>query len=153
MANLTRMLALPIGPASIFQKQISNFGWLTRAQWAYVCDWAVTLVPCLAGLLVTMIAKFDFLRRSRTLRWAAYALESELWRYRTRSGQYSDRPDTWTTLMQRESSETSFGAAHRTTQILKAYVMKQRAISHDKELERYHASAACVECMLGARLV
>lgn len=137
----------------MFQNKISNFGWLTTSRWQYLCDWAITLIPCLAGLLVTIIAKFEFTRRSQALRWAARALESELWRYRTRTGRYCRSTDTWTGLMGSESSESSFCVAYHPTRILKAYVRKQKAISHDKELERYHTAAVCVECMPVARLV
>ena len=110
-------------------------------------DWCITLIPCAAGLLATLIAKFEFTRHSQALCWAADALESELWRYRSRTGRYCARASSWTALMENELGR-SFSVAHHPQQALNEYVRKQQAIKHDKEIERFHAQATCVECLL-----
>lgn len=151
------------GGDSVFQNRLADltsttigpwfFGFcgfgLSEVRWDSVLNSSVTAIPCLAGLLVTVIAKFEFTRHYRALQWAADALESELWRYRTRTGRYRVRSTSWTALMDQIESESDgnpFGVARQQQRILKDYVQKQEDITQDEEIQKFHAMGTCVGC-------
>eukprot|EP01043_Picozoa_sp_COSAG02_P055882 COSAG02_NODE_6547_length_3502_cov_58.042766_2_plen_514_part_00 len=113
-----------------------------------ILDIAVTVLPCFAGLLVTIIATFQFARHSQALQWAADKLESELWRYRARTGPYCGRVTSWTELMDqvKKNDCDTPSVAHRQQRILKAFVLKQKDIVQHEEVQYSHNEATCAEC-------
>eukprot|EP01043_Picozoa_sp_COSAG02_P110071 COSAG02_NODE_46183_length_351_cov_0.615079_1_plen_100_part_01 len=89
------------------------------------------LIPGVSGVLIALMQKGRFKHDAVSLRWAADSLESQLWRYRTRTGEYRLQASEWDDL-------TNTGEMETIEEMREKYEEQQKAITTDPSIDKFH---------------